>query len=55
MLLFVLCVARSYHVKCVFVCLGDSLRDGVGHVWCACVIAGFECCLCVCVLFVEVV
>ena len=31
------CVFRSYHVKYVFVCFGDSLRDGVDHVLCACV------------------
>ena len=40
---------------CVCVCLGDSLRDVVGHVVCACVIAGFVFCVCVCVLLVEVV
>ena len=51
----VVCVFRSYHDKGVFVCLGTSLRDVVGHVLCACVIAGFVFCLGVCVLFVEVV
>ena len=54
-LLFVLCLCvRSYHVKCVFVCLGNVLRDVVGHGLCACVVVVCVFCLCVCVLFVRI-
>ena len=31
------CAFRSYHIKCVFVCFGDSSCDVVGHAVCACV------------------
>ena len=49
------CLFRSYHVNCVFVCLGGSLRDVVGHGLCACVVVVCVVCLCVCVLFVRIV
>ena len=47
-LLFMLCLCVSffYQVKPVFVCLGDSLCDVVGHVLCLCVLCVWYCLVC---------